>query len=209
MATPVITDYTSLQTTAADFLGRDDLAVQVPAFISLAEARLRRKLRRKVVRTSYLLNAAEITLPSDCAELRHIRIDDPTWQGNLQPMTQQSLADYRARHGTTGVPKVYAVTAGIIQLIPAPDQSYNGEITYFQQLPSLSAGATINWLVTEAPDVYLYATLLMAEKYLEHDERVPLWKDGLEEGIAELNTALEREELGAQPLPMRLPVTFG
>ena len=40
-----ITNYTTLQSTIADYLARTDLTAQIPTFIQLCENRLRRDLR--------------------------------------------------------------------------------------------------------------------------------------------------------------------
>jgi hypothetical protein len=41
----MITNYTDLKATVADYLARTDLTTQIPDFITLAENRLRRDLR--------------------------------------------------------------------------------------------------------------------------------------------------------------------
>ena len=50
----------------------------------------------------------------------------------------------------------------------------------------LADNAPTNWLVLNAPDLYLYGTLLQAEPFLMNDERVPLWERGVRQVINDL-----------------------
>ena len=40
--------------------------------------------------------------------------------------------------------------------------------------------------MTNAPDIYLYGTMLEAEPFIMNDERVPLWALGFEKAVANL-----------------------
>ena len=69
-----ITNYTTLQSTIADYLARTDLTTQIPLFIQLAENRLRRDLRirpmLKVVTTTTTAGDPTVSLPSDFLEMQ-------------------------------------------------------------------------------------------------------------------------------------------
>jgi hypothetical protein len=41
-------------------------------------------------------------------------------------------------------------------------------------------------LLTYAPDIYLYASMLEAEPFIMNDERVPLWATALERAITDM-----------------------
>jgi hypothetical protein len=73
----------------------------------------------------------------------------------------------------------------------------------------LSATNLTNSILTEASDIYLYGALLEATPFLEHDERIPVWKAAFDGAIAELDDQREREEFQASIRPARLPVRFG
>jgi hypothetical protein len=61
----------------------------------------------------------------------------------------------------------------------------------------------------EAPDIYLYGALAEAAPYLEHDERLPVWKALFTDALASLDNVRSREETNASIRPGRLPVVFG
>jgi hypothetical protein len=207
----VISNYSTLQTAVANWLDRTDLDDRIPEFIALAEARIRRLLRRKSVREALTLDSAEVALPATAAELRSLRLNTGTrfqdWP--IKIITPEFLAEQRQRAEDTGLPIFAAVVDQTLLLVPEPDQEYTAEIIYFQALVALSASATTNATLTEAPDIYLYGALAEAEPYLEHDERVSMWQSRFETAIAELNTVRQNEEYGASLRPARLPVVLG
>ena len=59
-------------------------------------------------------------------------------------------------------------------------------MTYYKKFDSLSDTTTTNWVILNAPDVYLYGTLLQAEPFLMNDQRIPIWERGLRQAIADL-----------------------
>ncbi|HUU42163.1 MAG TPA: hypothetical protein VMX57_00200 [Planctomycetota bacterium] len=52
---------------------------------------------------------------------------------------------------------------------------------------ALSDANTTNWLLTLAPDIYLYATLVEAGPYLVEDTRVPAWEAALQQRLEQLS----------------------
>jgi hypothetical protein len=59
-------------------------------------------------------------------------------------------------------------------------------MTYYKSFDALSDSTQTNWLILNAPDLYLYGTLLQAEPFLMNDERVPLWERGVRQVINDL-----------------------
>jgi hypothetical protein len=201
--------YDELQAAIADWLNRDDLTVRIPDFIALAESVIRRRLRRDTTVAALTLDAAVVALPANC-ELRSVRLNDGVYQHALTVMTPENISDYREYYGAdTGVPRYAAVLNSSLHLVPAPgDTSYAAEIIYYECVPAIATALT-NWLLTDAPDVYLFGSLAMAEPFLRNDERLPLWQSQFDSAISELEVALERAEYGASLRPVRLPVVFG
>lgn len=207
----MLSNYSELQDSIAEWLDRADLEDRIPDFIALAESKIKRRVRRKTVRATIGLNQQAVSLPTDCAEARSLRLITSQTRRDtpIEVGTPEILAQHRAQLSVTGRPRFAAVIDGSLVLAPTPDQLYTAEITYFQKLTPLSASVTVNNILTEAPDVYLYGSLVEASAFLENDERIPLWKGGFDAGIEELNTAREREEYTASLRPQRLPVVFG
>src|SRR4051812_13171953 len=92
--------YSQLQAAIIKWANRDgdtDFAAQVPDFIALNEAELRRRLRRRVLRATVTFNQAAFPLPADCAELRSARLVTglPGVDGPIDKCTPDTLADFR------------------------------------------------------------------------------------------------------------------
>jgi hypothetical protein len=49
------------------------------------------------------------------------------------------------------------------------------ELLYLAKIPALSDSNTSNWLLSEAPDVYLYGSLVHSAPYLQEDDRLGVW----------------------------------
>lgn len=198
-----ITTYSELTAAVEDWLIRPDLTAVIPSFVSLAEADISRKLRdwRMEKRSTAILDAQYSDLPDDWVETLRLQILSDTSRLELAP--QGALADSRAgREDVTGKPTHYAHTAGSLELYPTPDQEYTAELVYVAKIPALSDAAPTNWLLSAAPDVYLYGTLLQSAPYLKDDARVGVWKALYEEGIGGLNMASERAKYSGSGLRM-------
>lgn len=205
-----LTNYTTLQAAVADWLNRTDLTSQIPDFITLCEAELKRRVRRTSVRTTIGLSTEETTAPADMAELRAASLESgsPYRDMPMRLCTPVMLSETRARTGAVaGRPTDILLTAGKIIVCPIPDQAYTARIVYFQQLTPLSGTAT-NAILTEAPDAYLFGTLLQAAPFLEHDERMAVWQGKFDNAIEQLNTVRMDEEHNASVRDARLPRVF-
>jgi len=203
--------YANLGAAVADWLNRTDLSAPIVDFITLAEAKIRRQVRRKTVRTTMTISTESTALPTDLAELRSaypmtgsVSLDQPLVQG-----TPEILAEIRANaNGVAGRPQAIAVIDDQLVVAPVPDQTYTLQITYYQTLTPLSMANPTNSILTEAPDIYLYGALVEAEPYLEHDERIATWQNMFAAAVADLNQVREREESTMSWKRARLPVVF-
>jgi len=72
----------------------------------------------------------------------------------------------------------------------------------------LSDAAPTNWLLTESPDIYLYATLVQSAPYLKEDERTGIWSSFYEKLVEDMRIADERARIGSSKLKPRVR-TFG
>ena len=201
-----ITTYAELQTAVGNWLNRSDLTSRIPEFIALAEPDMRRQLRDKKTVGALTLTAAVASkaLGATVKSLESLRYNSTSRNYPLRQMTPAGLASIR-RAGS-GAPEAYAVIDGTAYFDVAPDAAYVMEMTFIEKITALSLGVTSTF--TNSPDIYLYGTLVQAAPYLEHDERVPLWKGLYEEAVAKENAYREATEFGAAP-EMQLPTVFG
>ena len=184
-----ISNYSELQTAVANWLDRDDLSARIPEFISLCEARFNRSLRIRAMETidtsvSTVAGTKTIALPTGYVQMRDIHITgNPIVQ--LQYVTPEIMNRIHAG-SNTGKPTVYTVIGDNISLGPTPDAVYSTSMLYYKTFDALSDSSPTNWVITNAPDVYLYGTLLEAEPFLMNDARVQLWSTALTESINKL-----------------------
>lgn len=200
-----ISNYTELQTAVASWLARDDLTARIPEFITLAEAKLNRELRCRQMETrvSDTTTASDdfLDLPTGFQTMRRIRLSGVTGKPRLVFLSGTQIEEYRYGHGNAeGQPLYWSIVGDEIELLPTPDDEYAVEMIYRKYM-DLATDST-NWLLTLAPDAYLYGALLESAPYINEDARIATWGLGLKVAIDGLNRL--SQDFGTSPLEMRL-----
>lgn len=159
-----ITDYDSLVTAVVDLV---DLAIgdSIDGYIQLTENDIGRQLdtnwQEFTLSTPALM--AGIALTDDKRGVLRVRIGDVPLE-----YLHRDVAENQYRDWPAGVPQAYSVTGGNVSApaqqfmefwpLPPDDISHVADITYKLAVPALTAGAPTNWVLSVAPDVYLYGT---------------------------------------------------
>jgi len=188
-----LTTYTELKASIADFLNRDDLTAVIADFITLAESQINRDVRhwKMEARSSGQQSAADeyMQIPADWVETIRLHLTG-TGTTVVNLISRDAMADKRARaENTSGTPVYYTHADGQFQLYPTPSAETDFELLYIQKLDVLSGSNADNWLLLEAPDVYLYGALLHSAPYLAEDERVAIWAQMYSASVTRLNEA--------------------
>jgi hypothetical protein len=207
-----ISTYVELQAAAANWLARDDLTLRIPEFITLAEAKFNRVLfhprmeTRDTLTVNTLLTDPEfLDLPTDFQTMRMVRLPDEVGKPRLQFMSQTQMDDYRySRDNVAGTPVYFTIVGDQIELAPTPNEDMDVEVLYRANIPAL-ADNSVNWLLTAAPDLYLYGTLLEAAAYNPGDPRITIWAAGFQEVMDQLNTLGDRQSFDSGPSTVSLP----
>jgi hypothetical protein len=207
-----LTTYTELKASLADWLNRTDLTSAIADFISLAEAQMERQLRTRqmIVRANATFAAAAEygTVPDDFLETKSIKLDtNPVTSLSFQTieaMDQLSNTTYLS----SGKPLYFTVVGNQFRLLPIPDGEYTAELVYYAKLTKLSSTVATNFLLTQAPDVYLYGSLLQAAPYLQDDARISVWSSLYAAGLEQLQVADDRGSTSGGALLARAR-TFG
>lgn len=196
-----ITTYSELQSAIANWLNRDDLTSVIPDFISLAEAQIARDLRhwRQEKRVETAFDERYENLPTDWLETINIQLSTGE---QLRPASLSELAAKRRASDATGTPALYTITSGQIEMYPTPSSGITADLTYYARVPALSDEAPTNWILSEAPDIYLYGSLLQSAPYLVDDNRVAVWAGLYTNGVEKLNGENRSVRAGG-PLVMR------
>ena len=76
-------------------------------------------------------------------------------------------------------------------------------VVYIQKITALSDANTSNWVLSNAPDAYLYGALIHSAPFLRDDERIGVWAALYQSAIDGLNRASGEARHGATGLRMR------
>ena len=165
--------YAELQTAVANWLDRDDLADRIPEFIALAEARMNRVFRLRLMEAKYTASTVaaqrNYALPAGYLQMRNLQI-------NTTPITPCQYV----------TPEIYTIIVNEIQLGPIPASEQTIEMLFYKKITALSVSNTTEAMLTDNPDIYLYGALLEAEPFLMNDERLGVWAQGFQQSIDNL-----------------------
>ena len=172
-----ITTYAELKTAIANWLERSDLTSRIPEFISLAQSRMYHGAmavdgRTQVIpplRIRDMIATADITvtdgvgaLPSGWLEFKRLWIND-TDQPNLSYYPPQTFFDWAQSHtAASGEPVIGYTTEGSVLRI-APPNTETLKSVHYAKFTAMSADGDADWVLTNAPHVYLDGAL--AEAY--------------------------------------------
>mgnify|MGYP003634270715 FL=1 len=201
-----ITTYAELQTSIANWLNRDDLTAVIPDFISLTEAGINRDLRhyRMINRVDATLDSRYVQMPTDWMETVRFSITS----GNtykIELVSRDDMLEYRQNTAdVSGRPRFYANIGDTIEVFPTPDAEYQMQLQYYAKTPALSNTNTANWLLTAAPDIYLYGALVQSAPYLNDDARIQTWAALYQSVLDSLQKASDDTRFAGSGLRMRV-----
>jgi hypothetical protein len=208
-----IVDYESLQAAVTEYLARDQdttLIARIPSFIQLAEAKFNRQLfvrqmeQRSIAVVDPTASEPEfIALPADFQSMRRVRLSSVTGKPALEFKSGTQIDEYRfASSDIAAQPRYFTVFGNELELAPTPDAAYTIEMVYRQNIPPLASNDT-NWLLTFAPDLYLYGALLESAPYIKEDARIQTWGLGLTTALGDLNNLGLTSTFNAGPMTVR------
>ncbi|WP_324807220.1 hypothetical protein SH584_11490 [Sphingomonas sp. LY29] len=194
----MITTYDELVSAVGDWLDRDDLATRASTFVQFAEARMNRLLEdpEMEVVSTVIADGDYTALPADFGSMVSISTGDG-------PLSAVGAVEYAGLNEISGVPRHYVIVDGSIGFAPR-----NGTATirmvYRRRIPALSDSNQTNWLLSLAPDAYLYGALVQAEGFLSEDDRISGWKDMFDEALSELRVDANKRKWGSGPIAPRI-----
>lgn len=196
-----ITTYAELQTEIAAWVNKTSLTAKIPDFVTLAEAKLNRRLRTRWQEATLTPTAIDtdfhIAQPANVAAVKALWRDaEPTWR-----IEQKDLSYViENRDSSGGLAGFYAWDGANWSFDGAADDITG---TVYEKVPALSDSATTNWLLTDHPDVYLFTSLEFAAKYLRDFDGAIAWRTESDNLIAELNSVSAADQVSGGPLIAR------
>lgn len=181
-----LSSYSELKDAVRQYLGREDLDELIPTFIRLAENRMDRDLRLRVMenraKCQVKAGAGQVPLPwrridGDWDVFLEMR--DLTWlpDGENRGVNLYYTAPdtYAVERGSTGRPTHYTIIGKDLFLLPTPSEGGTLYLSYWREIPPLSSRQKENEVLLTAPDLYLYAALVESAPYTRGSAPVDLW----------------------------------
>lgn len=190
-----ISTYAELKTAVDNWMARSDLSGSAADFITLAEARLNRKI--PAVETDVTLTG---TLDSRRISVSAHNVVSPIalflveTNGDEREIVQKSDGSF-PYSDTSDEPTYWAMDGTNIDFDCPLNAAYTFRFRIRQRFV-LSDSATTNWLLTNHPDIYLAATIVWSGAFIRDPETLSLFKGTLEEGIPEVQTIIAEQSRG-------------
>lgn len=160
-----LANYEDLKTAVAEWLAKSNLSTRAADFIALAEADINRrvKIRQNMTTTQLTLSSgsASITLPTDFLEDIELNYNDAEY--SLTRAVFDEIDRLNTSNSAAERPWLYAITSSSIIFNTEADQDYTMNLRYYNKW-NIASDST-NWLLTNAPDVYLFGSLTEAADY--------------------------------------------
>lgn len=202
----IIVDYASLKTAVADYLARSDLTSFIPNFIQAAENRIYRELRvRQMINghtvntvagdSSVLIDDLSVITIAQFLEIAAMAVEGGgtttfAERANKQVMTREYPPP------ASGRPKLFRTASQTILLAPIPDSVYTLHVDVYERAPAMTENDDDPWIVTDAPEMVLYAALVEAEPFIKNDPRIATWEQKYTQARDSLQAADRREQMG-------------
>lgn len=202
--------FSTLKTSIADWLNRDDLTSVIPDYITLVEAELGRILKGRPMTTSTSVvfdTTGLLAAPSDMVRPRSLTLETDLYGWPVEVKPYEYVIQKQAQL-INGAPRYAALVGSTFTIAPTPDSDtlYTGVLIYDAALTPLSDSNTTNWVLTNHPDVYLFGSLYHAAPYLKNDERIPVWESRYYKGLDQIRELAQQAEFGANT-PIVRPIS--
>lgn len=166
-----VENYDGLVADVAKFLKRQDLTALIPDFVLFAESYFDKKIYTNARRASYIISPTQNVFPSPTDMKQPIQA---YYQGRLLdyfPIGFES--SYGGGNGNV-LGNGYQFIGNFISLsVPTLGQQFR--LDYYQTLEGLSSSNESNWLLEDAPDIYLAGVLHEGFSYVRDLEKAAYW----------------------------------
>jgi hypothetical protein len=179
-----VTDYTTLTSAINDLTEGGYASGETDRFIGLAESDFRLyfgpHFAKETASASLAFTSGSAALPAGF--IRPLSLVHSTYGG----LTEASIGAVRERRvwDTSGIPSIYAVTGSTVET--ASSYTGNLRLDYEGSITGLSSGNATNWLVTNAPQVYLAMCVYYAQAF-DEDPAAPNYQAAAMQRLRDLS----------------------
>lgn len=175
-----ITTYAELKTAVANWLERSDLTSRIPEFISLAQAKMYRgvmgpdgrtwispplRVRDMITTADIAVTSGLGALPSGWLEFVRLWINASD-QPNLKYLPPQTFYDNAGAHNTSAASSTLAYTIEGLAIRTAAPMTETLKSVHYAKFTAMSADGDADWVLTNAPHVYLAGALSEAWSFI-------------------------------------------
>lgn len=189
-----ISTYAELKDAVKDFMNRSDMTTaQVENFISLCEADIRNDVRVRAMEASTAVTVAAITMPAPTLmlEARELTINDFMYEMvPLEVFTAHQRAGKPSRVFTQKGQNFFVNKTGTAVV----------NLTYIEAPAALTTSTATNYILSYAPDVYLYGSCAHAAQYYQDPANLERFKTLYLGGVKRLNDREARAKFSGSPL---------
>ena len=179
-----LASYTGLCEAVADYLGRDDMTDRIPTFIALAEKRMNRELRLRLMErrseAEVLALQSAVPLPwrrqagnwDVFLEMRDLTFMD---EGGRTENLRYLPPDTYGQRREAGRVREYTIIGRDLFLLPAPDGPGRLYLTYYAEIEPLGEKQPDNAVLLMFPDLYLYGALVESGPFTRGSAPLDMW----------------------------------
>lgn len=177
----VISGYTSLLASVANWLSKSNLTSDIPSFVQNFEERFLRQPRNygKWMESSLSVSfSTTATIPTDFLSLRVAYLNGQSRQPLVNSSLEQLYAKY-PRASSSDIPAWIARDGANFVFGPVPNGTFTLNGNYYAKpvlLRNFASDAAAHFLILNAPDLLLYGALLEAVPFIKDDGRIAIWQ---------------------------------
>lgn len=194
-----IASYDDLTENMAFWLKRQDLTALIPTFIELAEEYFDKTVYVIARRATYRATPTQsvFPVPSDCKQpiLAY-------WGGKELDYYPLGFNSHYAQNPSSPIQHGYQIIGNNVSL-SVPQLGAVFQLDYFTTLEPLSPSNESNWLLEDAPSIYLYGALYQGATYMRDDVRMATWMQMRDAAIAAYMSDDDTSKRPAGPLTIR------
>jgi hypothetical protein len=198
-------NYGEFKTLVRTYIKRTDLDDLIPTWVAMAGLRIDSdcKLAAQEYRTTTPAVAQYIPLPADFIEMRNIQVD---YRGQLalEYLTPEQL-DNMTFQRLEGPPRFYTIFNNQVELYPqgTAESELTLELFYFAKNPDLTSDLQETKVLSQHPQLWLYAVMVEAMPFLEHESGQASWATMYRDMAEVLNTRAESARYSGNSIQMR------
>ncbi len=196
--------YAELKTLLAGYLHRTDLTASIPGFITLAHARIMRDLKDPALINRYTDTMTADTryqaIPTATRKLLDVQV---MTSGGRLPVLPVSTTQMNSLNQSVyvGSPAMsYCLRGRTMEFWPILPAGAELEMLALDRLDQPAADDDTNDILTNNPNIYVYAAMMEACIFIQGDERLPVFNTAYTAEVERINEEAEDYELSGGPI---------